>query len=61
LPTASSTAGCARSSARTPRVMRTVVDLLAFAAYGWLDANPNEAVKVALTYDGFNREAGGER
>lgn len=58
-----------------PRVMRTVVDLLAsgsprvdglpvrrFAfeqaveAYGWLDANPNEAVKVALTYD-----AGGEQ
>jgi hypothetical protein len=27
-------------------------------AYGWLDVNPNEAVKVALTYDGFN--AGGE-
>jgi hypothetical protein len=39
----------------------TVVDLLAFAAYGWRDANPNEAVKVALTYDGFNPEAGGER
>ena len=53
-----------------PRVMRTVVDLLASGAlradglpvrhfpfeqaveaYGWLDANPNEAVKVALTYD----------
>ena len=51
-----------------PRVMRTVVDLLASGAlradglpvrhfpfeqaveaYGWLDANPNEAVKVALT------------
>ena len=53
-----------------PRVMRTVVELLASGAlrvdglplrsfpfdqaveaYGWLDANPNEAVKVALTYD----------
>jgi threonine dehydrogenase-like Zn-dependent dehydrogenase len=61
-----------------PRVMRTVVDLLASGAvrvdalpvrhfpfeqavdaYGWLDVNPNEAVKVALTYDGFN--PGGER
>ena len=61
-----------------PRVMRTVVDLLASGAlrvdglpvrhfpfeqaveaYGWLDANPNEAVKVALTYDGF--DAGGEQ
>jgi 2-desacetyl-2-hydroxyethyl bacteriochlorophyllide A dehydrogenase len=58
-----------------PRVMRTVVDLLASGAlrvdglpvrhfpfeqavdaYGWLDANPNEAVKVALSYD-----AGGEQ
>jgi threonine dehydrogenase-like Zn-dependent dehydrogenase len=58
-----------------PRVMRTVVDLLASGAlrvdglpvrhfpfeqaveaYGWLDDNPNEAVKVALTYD-----AGGEQ
>jgi hypothetical protein len=29
-------------------------------AYGWLDANPNEAVKVALTYDGFH-PAGGEQ
>jgi 2-desacetyl-2-hydroxyethyl bacteriochlorophyllide A dehydrogenase len=54
-----------------PRVMRTVVDLLASGAvrvdslpvrhfpfeqavdaYGWLDEHPNEAVKVALTYDG---------
>jgi 2-desacetyl-2-hydroxyethyl bacteriochlorophyllide A dehydrogenase len=54
-----------------PRVMRTVVELLASGAvrvdalpirpfpfeqavdaYGWLDVNPNEAVKVALTYDG---------
>ena len=62
-----------------PRVMQTVVDLLAgsavrvdglpvrrFAfdqaaeAYSWLDANPNEAVKVALTYDGSNH-AGGEQ
>jgi 2-desacetyl-2-hydroxyethyl bacteriochlorophyllide A dehydrogenase len=62
-----------------PRVMRTVVDLLAAGAvrvdglsvrrfpfeqaveaYRWLDDNPNEAVKVALTYDGFN-PAGGER
>jgi 2-desacetyl-2-hydroxyethyl bacteriochlorophyllide A dehydrogenase len=62
-----------------PRVMRTVVDLLATGAlrvaglpvrhfpfeqaveaYGWLDANPNEAVKVALTYDGFH-PAGGEQ
>ena len=51
-----------------PRVLRTVVDLLASGAvrvdalpvrhfpfeqavdaYGWLDDNPNEAVKVALT------------
>jgi len=31
-------------------------------AYGWLDANPNEAVKVALTYDGRDpARAGGER
>jgi 2-desacetyl-2-hydroxyethyl bacteriochlorophyllide A dehydrogenase len=64
-----------------PRVMRTVVDLLASGAlrvdalpvrhfpfeqavdaYGWLDVNPNEAVKVALTYDGFTpAPAGGER
>lgn len=63
-----------------PRVMGTVVDLLAsdelkvdalpirrFAfeeaveAYRWLDANPNEAVKVALTYDGRNRSGGGEQ
>ena len=62
-----------------PRVMRTVVDLLASGAlrvdglpvrrfpfeqaveaYGWLDANPNEAVKVALTYDGTT-PAGGEQ
>jgi threonine dehydrogenase-like Zn-dependent dehydrogenase len=62
-----------------PRVMRTVVELLASSAvrvdtlpvrhfpfeqaveaYGWLDVNPNDAVKVALTYDGFN-PAGGER
>jgi 2-desacetyl-2-hydroxyethyl bacteriochlorophyllide A dehydrogenase len=62
-----------------PRVMRTVVELLASGAlrvdglpvrrfpferavdaYGWLDANPNEAVKVALTYDGSN-PAGGEQ
>jgi threonine dehydrogenase-like Zn-dependent dehydrogenase len=28
-------------------------------AYGWLDEHPNDAVKVALTYDGFN--PGGER
>ena len=28
-------------------------------AYGWLDGHPNDAVKVALTYDGFN--PGGER
>jgi 2-desacetyl-2-hydroxyethyl bacteriochlorophyllide A dehydrogenase len=63
-----------------PRVMRTVVDLLASGAlqvdglplrrfrfeeaveaYGWLDAHPNEAVKVALTYDGSNPAAGGEQ
>jgi 2-desacetyl-2-hydroxyethyl bacteriochlorophyllide A dehydrogenase len=63
-----------------PRVMRTVVELLASGelrvdalpvrrfpfeqavdAYGWLDVNPNEAVKVALTYDGINpAQAGGE-
>jgi threonine dehydrogenase-like Zn-dependent dehydrogenase len=62
-----------------PRVMQTVVDLLAGSAvrvdglpvrrfpfdraaeaYRWLDANPNEAVKVALTYDGSNH-AGGEQ
>jgi 2-desacetyl-2-hydroxyethyl bacteriochlorophyllide A dehydrogenase len=61
-----------------PRVMRTVVDLLASGAlrvdalpvrrfpfeqaveaYAWLDANPNEAVKVALTYG--NPAAGGEQ
>jgi threonine dehydrogenase-like Zn-dependent dehydrogenase len=31
-------------------------------AYGWLDANPNEAVKVALTYDAHDpARAGGER
>ena len=30
-------------------------------AYGWLDANPNEAVKVALTYDGHDPASGGER
>jgi threonine dehydrogenase-like Zn-dependent dehydrogenase len=61
-----------------PRVMQTVVELLAagavrvedlpvrrfpFAqateAYRWLDANPNEAVKVALTYNGSN--PGGEQ
>lgn len=29
-------------------------------AYGWLDDNPNEAVKVALTYDGLD-PAGGAR
>ena len=33
----------------------------AVQAYGWLDANPNEAVKVALTYDGFHPAAGGEQ
>lgn len=64
-----------------PRVMRTVVDLLAAGdlrtdglpvrhfpfehavdAYGWLDANPNEAVKVAFTYDASDpAPAGGER
>jgi threonine dehydrogenase-like Zn-dependent dehydrogenase len=63
-----------------PRVMQTVVDLLAAGAvrvdglpvrrfpfdkaaeaYQWLDANPNEAVKVALTYDGSNPAAGGEQ
>lgn len=63
-----------------PRVMATVVDLLAsgqvdvdpmpikrfafeeaVAAYAWLDANPNEAVKVALTYDGRNEAGGGEQ
>jgi 2-desacetyl-2-hydroxyethyl bacteriochlorophyllide A dehydrogenase len=61
-----------------PRVMRTVVDLLASGAvrvdglpvrhfpferaaeaYGWLDEHPNDAVKVALTYDGFTPAAGG--
>jgi 2-desacetyl-2-hydroxyethyl bacteriochlorophyllide A dehydrogenase len=61
-----------------PRVMRTVVDLIASGAlrvdglpvrhfpfehavdaYGWLDEHPNEAVKVALTYDGSNPAAGG--
>ena len=30
-------------------------------AYAWLDANPNEAVKVTLTYDGTNSAAGGEQ
>jgi 2-desacetyl-2-hydroxyethyl bacteriochlorophyllide A dehydrogenase len=31
-------------------------------AYGWLDANPNEAVKVAFTYDASDpAPAGGER
>jgi threonine dehydrogenase-like Zn-dependent dehydrogenase len=30
-------------------------------AYRWLDAHPNEAVKVALTYDGPNTAAGGEQ
>jgi 2-desacetyl-2-hydroxyethyl bacteriochlorophyllide A dehydrogenase len=63
-----------------PRVMQTVVDLLAGGAvrvdglpvrhfpftqaaeaYRWLDANPNEAVKVALTYDGSNPAVGGEQ
>jgi threonine dehydrogenase-like Zn-dependent dehydrogenase len=29
-------------------------------AYRWLDANPREAVKVALTYEGRLRSAGGE-
>jgi threonine dehydrogenase-like Zn-dependent dehydrogenase len=62
-----------------PRVMQTVVDLLAsgrvevdalplrrFAfgraadAYRWLDAHPNDAVKVILTYDGQD-PSGGER
>jgi 2-desacetyl-2-hydroxyethyl bacteriochlorophyllide A dehydrogenase len=57
-----------------PRVLATVVDLLAsgavrtdalpvrrfpFAqavdAYSWLDEHPNEAVKVAFTYDGGER------
>jgi 2-desacetyl-2-hydroxyethyl bacteriochlorophyllide A dehydrogenase len=31
----------------------------AVEAYGWLDEHPNEAVKVALTYDGFTPAAGG--
>jgi threonine dehydrogenase-like Zn-dependent dehydrogenase len=26
----------------------------AVEAYGWLDAHPDEAIKVALTYDGTN-------
>jgi threonine dehydrogenase-like Zn-dependent dehydrogenase len=62
-----------------PRVMQTVVELLAAGAvrvddlpvrrfpfeqaaeaYRWLDAHPNEAVKVALTYRGFDT-AGGEQ
>jgi len=30
-------------------------------AYAWLDSNPNEAVKVTLTYDGTNSAAGGEQ
>ena len=57
-----------------PRVLRTVVDLLAsdavrvdalpvrhfpfeqaVDAYGWLDHNPNEAVKVAFDYPGGER------
>jgi 2-desacetyl-2-hydroxyethyl bacteriochlorophyllide A dehydrogenase len=61
-----------------PRVMRTVVELLASGAvraddlpvrhfpferavdaYGWLDEHPNDAVKVALTYDGSTPAAGG--
>jgi threonine dehydrogenase-like Zn-dependent dehydrogenase len=29
-------------------------------AYAWLDANPDDAVKVALTYDGTNPSAGGQ-
>lgn len=33
----------------------------AIEAYRWLDANPNAAVKVALTYDGFHPAAGGEQ
>ena len=32
----------------------------AVEAYRWLDANPNEAVKVALTYEGGN-QSGGEQ
>jgi threonine dehydrogenase-like Zn-dependent dehydrogenase len=32
----------------------------AVEAYGWLDANPNEAVKVALTYDGFHTAGGAQ-
>jgi 2-desacetyl-2-hydroxyethyl bacteriochlorophyllide A dehydrogenase len=32
----------------------------AIEAYRWLDANPNEAVKVALTYEGGN-QSGGEQ
>jgi hypothetical protein len=28
----------------------------AAAAYGWLDAHPDEAIKVALTYDGTSPE-----
>jgi 2-desacetyl-2-hydroxyethyl bacteriochlorophyllide A dehydrogenase len=62
-----------------PRVMQTVVELLAAGAvrvddlpvrrfpfehaaeaYLWLDAHPNEAVKVALTYRGSDT-AGGEQ
>jgi 2-desacetyl-2-hydroxyethyl bacteriochlorophyllide A dehydrogenase len=31
----------------------------AVEAYGWLDEHPNDAVKVALTYDGFTPAAGG--
>jgi threonine dehydrogenase-like Zn-dependent dehydrogenase len=30
-------------------------------AYRWLDEHPNEAVKVALTYDGSNSAAGGDQ
>jgi threonine dehydrogenase-like Zn-dependent dehydrogenase len=30
-------------------------------AYHWLDTHPNEAVKVALTYDGSNPAAGGQQ
>jgi hypothetical protein len=33
----------------------------AVEASAGLDAHPNEAVKVALTYDGSNPAAGGER
>ena len=33
----------------------------AVEAYAWLDEHPNDAVKVALTYDGFQSAAGGEQ